>query len=72
MNHMNPDNYYEEKLKSRTALMGLTLKLMFYAAALASLFFLLTSCSIQKPLQQPCDYLIDRATGEETPVYDCN
>lgn len=74
MNHMNPDNYYEEKHKSRTKVMGLTFKLMLYGLAICAILYLFTSCSSNKPAisREPCDMLIDRATGQETPIYDCD
>ena len=80
MNHMNPDNeweddYYSRKHHSRTITAGYLVWLAgaFIIFALISMLF---SCNRTiYPTQQPeriaCDTLIDRATGERIPVYNC-
>ena len=88
MNHMNPDNnweddYYSRKNHSRTVIAGYIFWLIGAVAILAALSLLL-SCNrttfspdvLQgyQPIKHEkvaCDTLIDRATGERIPVYNC-
>ena len=82
MHHFNPDNeweedYYSRKRKSRTETTGYFFRFIFFAALAAFLVFLL-SCNRQAwtaPQSEPeriaCDTLIDRATGELIPIYNC-
>ena len=77
------DDYYSRKHRSRTATAGYAFYLAVFAIALLALFTLF-SCNrtayspevLQgyQPIKHEkvaCDTLIDRATGERIPVYNC-
>jgi hypothetical protein len=77
------DDYYSRKHRSRTATAGYAFYLAVFAIALLALFTLF-SCNrtayspevlqSYQPIQHEriaCDTLIDRATGEHIPVYNC-
>lgn len=69
------DDYYSQKHRSRTATAGYLVWLAGAIAILAALSLLFSCNRTTYPTQQPeriaCDTLIDRATGERTPVYNC-
>lgn len=69
------DDYYSRKHQSRTVTAGYLVWLIGAVAILAALSLLFSCSRTTYPTQQPdrvaCDTLIDRATGERIPVYNC-